>query len=338
MEQALPFVGITSHDRRRNIAVRNIHPVGVIIPTFNRSDILLRCLQHLEVQAWKKFDVIVVDDGSTDDTSLQMESYAARTSLSFQYVRQENSGPARARNRAISLLQSPVCLMIGDDILASPDLVQIHLSLHLGRPDSKVVGLGFTRWSESGQVVTPFMQWLDRAGVQFAYGDLVNGTIPSWKHFYTSNLSMKTEHLRRHPFHESFHKAAMEDLELGYRMEKQDALEVVFLPNAIAEHLHPTSVVQACRRMIAVGAAAHLFGELWPEHKERASTSMLKERIRSVLLEKRWVLPRLRDAASLLTRFWCPNPLLEKVLLLHHTLGYREAAARKEQIPMIQKS
>lgn len=315
-----------------NIANEKVlFPIGVVIPTYNRSDILLQCLQRLEAQTWKDFEVIVVDDGSTDMTHLLMEEYAVRTPLSFRYIRQKNSGPARARNYAISHLNSMVCLMIGDDILASPDLVQLHLSLHRSHPEPEVAGLGHTRWSESGQVVTPFMRWLDREGLQFAYGDLFNGVTPSWKHFYTSNLSLKTEHLRHHPFYEGFDKAAMEDLELGYRMTKQNALEVFFLPDAIADHLHPTSVVQACYRMIGVGSAAYLFEELWPERREPVSINKLKECIRTVLMEKEWILPRLRGIVSLLTGLWCPNPLLRKVLLLHYGLGYREAAAMKEQ-------
>ncbi len=302
-------------------------PIGVVIPTYNRADVLLRCLRHLEAQIWKDFEVVVVDDGSTDDTRRQIEAYAAQTSLQLQYRRQENSGPARARNYAISLLRSQVCLLIGDDILASPDFVQQHLTLHRNRPELQVAGLGLTRWNEDSQAVTPFMRWLDSGGFQFAYGDLLNGASPTWRHFYTSNLSLKTEHLRKHPFDESFPTAAMEDIELGYRMEMQGELEIVFLPTAVAEHLHPTGIPQACRRMVGVGSAAYRFHKLWPEHYRLVSSSALKRRIRSVLTNERWMLPTLRSAAGLLTQFWCPNPLLKRVLWLHYSLGYRKAVA-----------
>lgn len=300
-------------------------PLGVVIPTYNRADVLLRCLRHLEAQTWSNFEVIVVDDGSTDDTRRQIEIYATQTSLSLRYLHQENSGPARARNYAISLLRSEICLLIGDDILASPDFVQQHLTLHRHHAELQVVGLGLTRWNEDGQVVTPFMRWLDSGGVQFAYAALLNGVPPTWKHFYTSNLSLKTEQLRNYPFDERFPAAAMEDIELGYRMQAQGTLEIVFLPAAIAEHLHPTSIPQACRRMIGVGSASHQFYKLWPEHRRPGSSSALKRGIRSILTDERWVLPALRSAADLLTRFWCPNPLLKGVLALHHILGYRKA-------------
>ena len=315
------------------VSIRMSFPLGVVIPTYNRADVLIRCLRHLEAQIWKNFEVVVVDDGSTDGTCRQIEEYAAYTSLSLRYVRQENSGPARARNYAVSLLKSQVCLLIGDDILVSPDFVQQHLTLHRYRPELQVVGLGLTRWNEDGQAVTPFMRWLDSGGFQFAYGDLLNGVSPTWQHFYTSNLSLKTEHLRKHPFDESFPTAAMEDMELGYRMEMRGALEVVFLPTAVAEHLHPTSIPQACRRMIGVGSAAYRFHRLWPEHHQPGSSSAFKQRLRSILMNEHWVLPALRGAAGWLTQFWCPNPLLKRVLLLHYALGYRKAAGRLASSP-----
>lgn len=305
-------------------------PVGVIVPTFNRPDALLQCLQHLEKQSWKDFETVVLDDGSADETRRVVEDYSTRTTLSLRYIRQENSGPAKARNHAISLLRSPVCIMIGDDIFASPNFVLNHLKLHEQLPSEDVVGLGYTRWEETGQKVTPFMRWLDSDGLQFAYGDLMRGTQPSWRHFYTSNLSLKTARLRRQPFHEGFRKAAMEDIELGYRMTMQGGLDVHFIPEAVAEHLHPTTVEQACRRMVGVGAASYIFEELWPQQRAPQTHGAIKTFVRNQLMEERWRLPLLRRVASGLTRVWCPNPLLTVVLGLHHTLGYQKEEASRQ--------
>ena len=168
------------------------YPIGVIIPTYNRSEILLSCIRHLERQTWTDFEVIIVDDGSTDFTPRLLEEYQRRTPLHLHCIRQDNSKQARARNTAISALHAPVCLMIGDDIFASPDLVSRHLELHRQRPEIQVAGLGLTRWSESGQTVTKFMRWLDESGERL-YNDLLRGVRPDWKHFYTGNLSLKTQ-------------------------------------------------------------------------------------------------------------------------------------------------
>ncbi|WP_353073202.1 glycosyltransferase family A protein [Tunturiibacter gelidoferens] len=302
------------------------YPIGVVIPTYNRIDTLLICLKHLEVQTWKDFEVIVVDDGSMDSTAQVMKEYQAQAPFPFRFLTQPNGGPARARNRAIRELNATACLLLGDDIFASPDLVRLHCEHHRSHPETNAAAVGLTRWSAEGQTVTPFMRWLDRDGAQFAYGDLLRGVSPSWEHFYTSNLSLKTDQLRRHPFDERFRWAAMEDIELGYRLAIEKELVMSFLPDAVAEHLHPTSFRQACRRMVGLGASAHLLGEIWPEHRIK-SVSPIKLKLRS-LLQQAWVLARLTDAADLLTHICVPNPLMERVLSLHSTLGYQQAAQR----------
>lgn len=298
-----------------------IRPICIVIPTYNRSQALGICLEHLEKQTWSNFEVIVVDDGSTDTTPQQMEQYLSKSALHVRYFRQENCGPARARNFAISMTQSPLCLIIGDDIFASPDFVKIHFQFHQENPHCYMAGLGLTRWSESGQIITPFMRWLDESGTQFSYHDLLAGVTPSWKHFYTSNLSLKTQVLRENPFNETFSKAAVEDLELGYRLEVQYRLKLVFLPEALADHLHPTSFRQACKRMYNVGVSMQMFHRLWPEHRP-IFRQTYRGTARDFLFRNQWLLPPVISLADALTQFWCPNPLMRHVLAYHFAAGY----------------
>jgi GT2 family glycosyltransferase len=312
-------------------ASRHIPPIGVIIPTYNRAEVLVRALEQLEAQTWTDFEVIVVDDGSTDATPQVMEEFRHRTKLDLQYLSQPNSGPARARNQAIRVLRAPVCLMIGDDIFASPNLVLTHLQLHERRPEIPVAAVGLTRWSESGQRVTNFMRWLDHNGMQFDYQDLLEGKQPDWRHFYTSNLSVKTKLLRENPFNENFTKAAMEDTEVAYRLQKNCGLQMVFLTDALAYHLHPTSFHQACRRMVTVGAGRRYFDTLWPECQSPAR-SWLRRKIRRMIANHPKTVIPFRLLAGVLTRFWCPNPLMRVVLNCCYTIGYSEGGIpAKEQ-------
>jgi glycosyltransferase involved in cell wall biosynthesis len=308
--------------KRKEVYVQSHrHPLAVVIPTYNRADTLMQCLFHLENQSWKDFEVVVVDDGSTDSTPEQMRSYASKGHLPMRYVRQDNGGPARARNHAISLVEAPLCLMIGDDIFASPKLLAEHMRLHLRHPEPAVAGLGLTRWSESGQTVTPFMKWLDGGGMQFHYGPLLRGEKPDWRHFYTSNLSLKTEVLKQFPFDESFPYAAMEDMELACRIEEKHGLELVFLPDALAHHLHPTTFIQACRRMVQVGEATAHFEQIWPG-KRPHSGNAVRRAMQNFLLAKLWVVPTSVKLANWSLKFACPNYLMRYVLRCHFALGY----------------
>ena len=136
--------------------------VGVVVPTYNRVGALMKCLAHLEHQSCMDFEVVVVDDGSMDATPARMASYLQSAPFAIRYLRRENGGPARARNQAISIIEAPICLMIGDDIFASEGLVEAHLRLHQQRPEEQVAALGLTSWSTVDQEVTPFMRWLER--------------------------------------------------------------------------------------------------------------------------------------------------------------------------------
>ncbi len=88
---------------------------SVIIPTYNRANNLGRCLASLVAQSYKNFEVIVCDDGSTDNTKEVVESY--RSQLDIVYSQGEHwGGPAVPRNRGIALARTKwICFLDSDD-------------------------------------------------------------------------------------------------------------------------------------------------------------------------------------------------------------------------------
>jgi hypothetical protein len=207
-------------------------------------------------------------------------------------------------------------------------LVELHLQLHQENPYIKVAGLGLIRWSASGQDVTPFMRWLDEASVQFSYPRLFAGATPDWGHFYTSNLSVKTELLRRFTFNEDFPYAAMEDIELAYRVQQCFGLEVKFIPQAVADHLHPTTFRQACRRMVRVGYSFGLFFELWPEQRPPEVTGW-RQGIINWLSRNPFLLNLSTGAVGLLTDVMCPNRFIPYIFNSYIQIGLRSRVKAK---------
>ena len=299
--------------------------IGILIATYNREDALRECLRHLEAQTWKDFEVVIVVDGSSDGTVQALERYEADAPLPLRYLLQPNGGVARARNAGVKLITAPLCLLLGDDVFPDPELVERHVAFHRQHPQENAVALGLTRWAEQGQVVTPFMRWLEDDGVQFAYGELMRGETPGWKHFYTSNLSLKTRYLAANPFSEVFPGAGMEDIELGYRLARRQGLAMYFLRDAVGRHLHPTTFAQSCLRVRHNGAMAAKFGELWPEQLWQPPRSAMKRLALRILTGRAFILPLLTRMAEAVTRVRCPNPLLKLVMGLHLRLGYEQA-------------
>ena len=87
----------------------------VIIPTYNRAELLRRALESVHSQTYRDFEVIVCDDGSTDHTRDVANSFAGRMHMS--YLRDENwGGPARPRNRGIQEASGEwLCFLDADD-------------------------------------------------------------------------------------------------------------------------------------------------------------------------------------------------------------------------------
>ena len=87
--------------------------VTVIIPAYNAGRTITAALESVFAQTFRNFDVIVVDDGSTDDTALRVAEWGDRVT----YIRKENGGPATARNEAVRHSHSPlVAFLDADDV------------------------------------------------------------------------------------------------------------------------------------------------------------------------------------------------------------------------------
>ena len=76
--------------------------ISVIIPTYNRRDFLKKAIESVLVQTCPPDELIIVDDGSTDNTPELVAGYGD----SIVYIRQQNRGPAAARNTGIRKARS----------------------------------------------------------------------------------------------------------------------------------------------------------------------------------------------------------------------------------------
>ncbi|HLZ06958.1 MAG TPA: glycosyltransferase [Chloroflexota bacterium] len=98
--------------------------LSVIIPTYNKADYLDLTLASYEHQTFADYELVVVDDGSTDDTKAVVERHARNLNIVYQY--QANSGRSMARNTAIGRASGRVLVFSDDDRMVAPDFLAEH--------------------------------------------------------------------------------------------------------------------------------------------------------------------------------------------------------------------
>jgi len=274
--------------------------LSVIIPTYNRKGVLVKCLNALFHQTCLRsvYEVLVVDDGSTDGTEEVMRKFAASAPVKFRYCRQEHKGPAAARNVGIRNARGKIILFIGDDIIATPNLLEEHLKWHAQYPEDNVAVLGYVTWSP-GIEVTPFMYWLENGGPQFKFYQIADQIKVNCEYFVTSNVSLKRRFLLKNGafFDEDFPYASYEDVELAYRLDKL-GMKLLYNKNAIGYHSHYMSLDDACRRMEKVGESMKIYARKVPTARE---PELWKRILRRVFLNDLTIEP-LKKLAS-----YCEN-------------------------------
>ena len=86
--------------------------LSVILPTYNRSGIVSRAIKSVVSQSFKDIELIIIDDGSEDDTERSIKSHADKR---IKYFKQANKGPGSARNRGILLSKGEYLAFLDSD-------------------------------------------------------------------------------------------------------------------------------------------------------------------------------------------------------------------------------
>ena len=142
---------------------------SVIIPVYNAEAYIEQTLESVFAQSFHDFEVIVVDDGSTDRTADQVQAFSHHPSL--RYIYQDNAGPAAARNTGLVLAEGKFIAFLDSDDLWLPRKLEAHLER---LQDSPQMGLSFN-WFEvfydrpGGQRLVPWfappvkstLEWAD---------------------------------------------------------------------------------------------------------------------------------------------------------------------------------
>ncbi len=225
---------------------------SLIVPTFNRLPILKKCLAALEAQTLPAtdFEVIVIDDGSSDGTEETLCSYSP--AFRFRYLRQTNSGTGAARRNGVSHAVGEYLLIMNDDTLLQIDALAEHLQAHQKYAPG--------RWAVLGNFQYPPAEARKRALSHFLYTEpfmfpqvaMEEGCPYGYSHFITCNLSIRRSAVLEAGSFDTTYKLS-EDTELGLRLHEM-GYRVLYHPRAHAWHDHlPYAVSNLIRRARVYG-------------------------------------------------------------------------------------
>lgn len=174
---------------------------SVIIPTYNRRQLLQRTLMSLADQTYPagRFEVIVVDDGSTDGTEDMVQ--ALNVPYPLHYVRQPNQGRAVARNTGVRAAASDLLIFLDSDVAVARQFIEAHVRAH-DEPMRVVKGPVIHVSTLDAPLDTePKLSDMSRA------------------FFATANVSVARRHFEEAGFfNETFREYGWEDLEMGDRL------------------------------------------------------------------------------------------------------------------------
>lgn len=178
---------------------------SVVIPTYNSRDLLPFCLRALFNQTAPptSYELIVVDDGSTDETPAVVAGLQKEAPCVLRYIRLEHSGRARARNTGALAARARIVIFLDSDMIVRREFIVSHLAAHT-RPGFVV----------NGSVLnTPTPADPNEKAPQ--YNDY------SRAFFATGNVSVERDKLiAAGLFDEGFVEYGWEDLELGHRLRQ----------------------------------------------------------------------------------------------------------------------
>jgi glycosyltransferase involved in cell wall biosynthesis len=117
-------------------------PVTVVVPTYNSGHLVGDALTSVLAQTAPPEAVIVIDDGSTDDTAARLARYGARV----RSIHQSNQGVSAARNRGLREARSEFVAFLDADDVWHPRKLEIQLSVLRARPDFGLLGTGTFSW------------------------------------------------------------------------------------------------------------------------------------------------------------------------------------------------
>ncbi len=163
---------------------------SIIIPTYNREAVLLEAIESVLTQNYDVLEIIVVDDGSTDNTKEAIKKFGSKV----KYYYQENAGPGAARNRGLEMSSGDLISFLDSDDLFLPGKIEKELDCLRKYPNTEIIVTDAAKFEE-GEL--KHSSWFNSRGVKFHDNEqiFINTSNPIW--IYSSIFPTSSTTIRR---------------------------------------------------------------------------------------------------------------------------------------------
>ncbi|QDT57198.1 GalNAc(5)-diNAcBac-PP-undecaprenol beta-1,3-glucosyltransferase [Caulifigura coniformis] len=152
--------------------------VSVVVPTFNRAELLRSALRSVQAQSWTDLEVVVVDDGSTDETQSVVASMSAADNR-IRYLRQPNGGVSAARNTALANCRGAMIAFLDSDDAWHPTKLATQVEVLRALPAVGMVWSDMNAVDVQGRIVhCNYLQRMYKGYRRLAQGQLFPESAP----------------------------------------------------------------------------------------------------------------------------------------------------------------
>ena len=248
--------------------------VSVIIPTYNRRAMVREAIDSVLAQTVAGFELIVVDDGSSDGTGDDLARLGAERTESVHIERTANRGPAAARNRGVAMARAPLVAFLDSDDLWAPEKIARHLEFMRENPGC-AISQTEEIWIRNGRRVNPGMRHRKRGGDFFVDSlrtCLISPSAVLMRKALFDSIGGFDEDMR-----------AAEDYDLWLRIQVEHAVGLLDEPLVTRRGGHPdqlSGTTPAIDRFRILALVKLLGGNSLSPQRRQATTQVLLEKCR----------------------------------------------------------
>lgn len=217
--------------------------ISVIIPIYNTEKTIVQTLKGLKNQRKKDFEVVIVDDGSTDNSSKLVTKFEKQSGLAINLIHQKNSGPAKARNLGVKHSEGNIVIFLDSDCIPPKNWIE-----EMVKPlNKKVVGCncGYEVKNKES-LIARYINY----EIAKRHKKLIGRSVDTIGTYSTSLIKSVFNEVGG--FDTKYRAASGEDFDLAFNIRRK-GYNLVFTGKTFVYHYHPDSLRKYLKQQFGRG-------------------------------------------------------------------------------------